>query len=249
MCVSNREHSVSCPFIEASLRVSVTCPYTQEPWIVQTNASLTSGGPILPAVLGEVSCVSLRILSVNPWLYILHSPSFSSPGASSISSLQKIKMHPCHFRRESARVSSMFHHSASLYFITLYQCLLRHGSVHTHKHCFADGVGSVLCFCHCIIWEANVPGFAFSPLKIYYAANKDDQILSPHLKFTIMGENCSLVGVLVGEDTAWLSSQCWGQSQLEWHVLQQNICGPQGSSQGRTPGLPGRWSRWVSRWP
>lgn len=56
--------------------------------------------------------------------------------------------------------------------------------------------------------KQKVPCFAFSPLKIYHAAKKkNDQMLSLHLKFTRMGENCSLVGVLVGEDTARLFSQ------------------------------------------
>lgn len=160
--------------IEASLNVSVTSPHPQAPWVLQTDAALDSGGtmgPVLPAVLGEEGCISLRVLSVDLWLYILHfHPLFILPDAASISSIQKIGLHPYPPHRESARLPSVFHLSASLYFITLHQCLLSHGSVHTHGHCFADGVGNVHCFCHFIIWEAKVSCFAFSPLKMHYAA-------------------------------------------------------------------------------
>lgn len=161
------------------------------------------------------------------------SPSFLSPGASSISSTQKIRLHP-YPHRESARISSVFQLSASLYCITLYQCLLRHGSVHTHHHCFADGVGSVLCFCHFIIWEAKSPLFCiFSIKNISCCKKKKRSNVVSSLKIHKNG----------GELLLCRSSGGRGHSKALLSVTAgvtcvSTECGPEDSGQERTPGLP-----------
>lgn len=117
--------------------------------------------------------------------------------------------------RESARVYGVFHLSASLASITWYHCLSWHYFVHTYPQplfCWWCGQYALFLPFHCL-WGKS-PLFLHFFIKDTYCYKKDDQMLSLHTRFTRIGQNCSLGGVLVGEDIAQLCSQCWGQSHV-----------------------------------